>query len=109
MVVITTTVGVASACAFGVAGSTAAFMAAESSSAPRPACDLEPGETLASHLPDLTAWDPVAGATAAAQVHRTSDPGTRPRLPPAVIGALTARARAPGDPGLGERGGEHGH
>ena len=72
MVLITATMGTISAVAFGVAMGTAGYVAVEHVNEPAKARELERGQaTLASHLPDLSSWGPVAGMTAAAQVRES--------------------------------------
>jgi hypothetical protein len=72
MVLITATMGTISAVAFGVATGTAGYVAVEHVNEPAKARELERGQaTLASHLPDLSSWGPVAGMTAAAQVRES--------------------------------------
>ena len=72
MVLITATMGTISAVAFGVATGTAGYVAVEHVNEPAKARELERGQaTLASHLPDLSSWGPVAGMTTAAQVRES--------------------------------------
>ena len=66
MVIVSGALAAATAVGMGVASGTAGYLAMEASSQPRAARDLHSGESsLASHLPDLTAWNPLGNAATA--------------------------------------------